>query len=71
MGTQSKPVVKNSRCGHDGMILEHPADRAQARRFIFGFSFASRVRVAGLWCFVVAFVLVNPRVRCPTTVRLA
>ncbi len=36
MGMPLKPVVKSPCCSHDGMILEHEADGAQARRFFFG-----------------------------------
>jgi hypothetical protein len=46
------------------MILEHEADRAQARRFSSDLNVAGSVRVVGLWCFVVAFLLADMRDRC-------
>jgi len=64
MGMPSKPVVKNPSCSHDGMILEHEADGAQARRFSSDLNVAGGVRVVGLWCFVVAFLLADMRDRC-------
>jgi hypothetical protein len=33
VGPPPNPVVKSACCSHDGMILEHPTDRAWARRF--------------------------------------
>jgi len=60
----SEPVVKSPCCSHDGMILEHEADRAQARRFSSDLNVAGSVRVVGLWCFVVAFLLADMRDRC-------
>jgi len=63
IGMPSEPVVKSPCCSHDGMILEHSADRAQARRFSSDCYVARSIRVAGFWCLVVAFPLANTRDR--------